>query len=86
MAQFYSHIRSNGRLTHDEDGRQCDSRAAALEYAVTSMPALLQASLQRRNTYVSTQVCDDQDRTIGVVRTTLVVEQWGDRPFKAVVT
>jgi hypothetical protein len=85
MAQFYSHIRSNGRLTHDEDGRQCDSRAAALEYAVTSMPALLQASLQRMNTYVSTQVCDDQDRTIGVVRTTLVVEQWGDRPLKAVV-
>ena len=86
MAQFYFHVRSNGRLTHDEDGRQCDSRAAALEYAVTSMPALLQASLQRRNTYVSTQVCDDQDRTIGVVRTTLVVEQWGDRPVKAVVT
>jgi hypothetical protein len=51
----------------------------------SSMTALLQARLQRRNTYVSTQVCDDQDRTIGVVRTTLVVEKWGDRPLKAVV-
>ena len=84
MAQFYFHVRSNGRLTHDDDGRPCVNRSAAI-VAVRSMPALLQANLQRTNTYVSTQVCDDQDRTIGVVRTTLVVEQWDDRPFKAVL-
>jgi hypothetical protein len=64
--------------------------SATAELPPLNMPSrqclpLLQASLQRMNTYVSTQVCDDQDRTIGVVRTTLVVEQWGDRPLKAVV-
>jgi hypothetical protein len=81
MAQFYFHVRSNGRLNRDERGRQCNNRASALEYAVKSMPALLRKNLQRAKTYVSTQVCDDEDRTIAVIRTTLVIEKWGGRPF-----
>jgi hypothetical protein len=73
--QFYFYVRSNGRLRQDERGRHCGGQAAALEYAVKSIPALLRKSLQGGNSYVSTQVCDDQDRTIAVIRTTLIVEK-----------
>jgi hypothetical protein len=76
MSQFYFHVRSNGRLAEDSVGRSYHNRDEACAYALQSMPQLLKEGLQRDNTYVSTEV-RDETQTVGVVRTTIILELRG---------
>jgi hypothetical protein len=64
MPRFYFHIRSEGQLAEDEHGRLCANNRAAIK----GTPLLLGKFLQPTNTFVSTQISDDQHRTIGVIR------------------
>ena len=73
MPHFFFHVRRNGELTTDEDGRQFDDARQAVDYAIQAMPLLLVESLQPANTYVTTEVCS-QTQTICVVRGAIITE------------
>jgi len=45
-------------------------------FARKGMPLLLGKFLQVTNTFVSTQICDAQHRTIGVIRGKITLEKW----------
>jgi hypothetical protein len=71
--KFFFHVRQNGRETRDGTGQQfLDSREACNE-AIGRTPDLLKGVLQPANTYVTTEICD-QDHIVGVVRGTIVLE------------
>jgi hypothetical protein len=76
MARFYFHVRSNGELAQDGRGRDCKDARAACAFAIKSMPGHLRKGLKATSTHVSTQICDDQDETIAVVRGTVTIERW----------
>ena len=68
--------------------RQFDDLRQTCQYAIRSTPARLRNVLQPTNTYVSTEVCDHDKRTVCVVRETVIVEPrlnaeidgWRERP------
>jgi hypothetical protein len=76
MQRFYFHVRSDGLLAEDSLGRDCENASAACAWAIKGMPGHLRDGLTARNTYVSTQVCDAQHRTVAVVRGTVTPEKW----------
>jgi hypothetical protein len=65
LSRDLDNVRSNSQLLKDQ--RAAYARAA-YAYAIKHTSHLLENFLQVTNTLVSTQVCDDQDRTIGVIR------------------
>jgi hypothetical protein len=75
MGRFYFHVRANGILTTDSRGYELDGRREAYNHAVKHMPALLRKCRQSANTYVSMQICDDDERTVAVVRGTVILEK-----------
>ena len=76
MPRFHFHVWTNGTLVKDTIGLQCDSRREACSHALESMPGLLSDGLrERHDTYVSTEVRNDQDRIVAVVRGTVVLEE-----------
>jgi|EndMetStandDraft_8_1072994.scaffolds.fasta_scaffold156771_4 hypothetical protein len=83
MARFYFHVRSNGVLAEDSRGVNCKDARTACAFAVTKMPRYLRAALKETSTHVSTQICDDQGKTIAVVRGTVTVERWRAASFTA---
>ena len=83
MARFYFHVRSNGVLAEDSRGLNCEDTRAACAFAVKKMPLYLRAGLKETSTHVSTQICDDQDETIAVVRGTVTIERWQAASFSA---
>ena len=83
MARFYFHVRSNGVLAEGGRGLNCKDARAACAFAVKKMPLYLRAGLKETSTHVSTQICDDQDETIAVVRGTVTIERWRAASFTA---
>jgi hypothetical protein len=74
MPIFYGHVRSNGQLTEDRLGHPYDNAEEACAEAVKAMPKLLERSLQPDNTYVTTEVRDEEG-TVCVVRGSVVLER-----------
>lgn len=74
MPTFYGHVRSNGHLTEDSSGQSFSTAKEACADAAKSMPRLLERSLQPDgNAYVTTEV-RDEDRTVCVVRGSVISE------------
>ena len=72
-----------GHLAQDGRGRDCKDARAAYAFAIKSMPGHLRKGLKATSTHVSTQICDDQDETIAVVRGTVTIERWRAASFTA---
>jgi hypothetical protein len=58
----------------DHSGHSFQRTDDACAYAIQRMPALLRKSLEAANTHVSTQICDENQRTIAVIRGTVIIE------------
>jgi hypothetical protein len=67
-------------LAKDGRGRLCTNNREAYAHAIRCAPALVRKSLQGTNTFVSTQICDAQDRTIGVIRGKVHLGEMVGRP------
>jgi len=75
MRRFYFHTRANDVVVVDHQGLQLHSEQAACEHAIEGTPLLLKQSReQNHNTHVSTQICDESEHTIAVIRGTVVLE------------
>jgi hypothetical protein len=61
-------------LVEDHSGHSFQQTDDACAYAIQQMPALLRKSLEAANTHVSTQICDENQRTIAVIRGTVIIE------------
>jgi hypothetical protein len=74
MSQFYFHTRAGDVFVEDHSGHSFQRTDDACAYAIQRMPALLRKSLEAANTHVSTQICDENQRTIAVIRGTVIIE------------
>lgn len=76
MPRYFFHQRVRGEKTEDASGTLLPTDGAACHRAVQRTPAgLKRAELPSRNTYVTTEVTDG-DRTLFVVRGTVIIEKW----------
>jgi hypothetical protein len=57
MPLFYFHVRSNGKLTKDTQGREFANLKTACQHAVRETPSLLGDAIRpEKNAYVTTEI------------------------------
>lgn len=74
MSRYFFHVRSEGPLSRDKRGREFRDARAACEHAIRSTPTLLRDALQSAKTHVTTQICEEEQRTVCVVRGSIISE------------
>ncbi|WP_162268445.1 DUF6894 family protein [Bradyrhizobium sp. DASA03076] len=75
MPRYFFHQHVRGQRIEDQRGKLFPTDATACHRAVQRMPAnLTRAAVRFRNTYVTTEVTNG-DRTLFVVRGTVIVER-----------
>jgi hypothetical protein len=75
MSRYYFHRRANGELARDRRGRQFESYDSACDHAVRRTPSILGKLIQSTtNTYLTTEVTDGE-RSLFVVRGTVIIER-----------
>jgi hypothetical protein len=76
MPRYFFHQHVRGQKIEDARGKLFPTDRAACHRATQRMPAGLKRAAERsRNTYVATEVTDG-NRTLCVVRATVIVERW----------
>jgi hypothetical protein len=76
MPRYFFHQHVRGQKTEDPRGELFPTDGAACRRAAQRMPASLKRAAEPlRNTYVTTEVTNG-NRTLFVVRGTVIVERW----------
>jgi hypothetical protein len=76
MPKYFFHVTSNGVKVRDSSGWVFKSLDVACNRAMRDAPDRLLNAMRPDNVYVATQICDEEEQTLCVIRASIIIEHW----------